>query len=332
MKHRFIALLITSALILALAACSAGYDTTAVNGDRGNGAVMPPQNVSKGPVADSAAIEGGFGYDMSAEAAPQAPGYISGAKEPPASDGRKLIKSASYSIESTDFDASLTALDGIAAMFGGYVQDSSVSGGTALYGSYMLKTAYYTLRVPSASFEAALQSVGNIGNVTDKSSNTQDISDVYYDTETRIKTTKTKIDRLTLLLEQADNMENIIQLENALSNATYELESLTGTLKSYDRQVDYSIISVYLHEVAKVSDPVKPPPVTLSERVALAFRNGFDGMVRTLENLLVWAAESVFGIIIFLAAVVIIVLCVRRSRRKRAKAVTAKFETEKDAE
>lgn len=64
--------------------------------------------------------------------------------------------------------------------------------------------------------------------VTGQNEYKDDVSEAYYDTEARLKTQQTKLDRLHALLEQAATMEDIIALETALSETELQIEYLTG--------------------------------------------------------------------------------------------------------
>lgn len=80
-------------------------------------------------------------------------------------------------------------------------------------------------------------------------------------------------------------MEYIIELENALSDVRYQIESLTGTLRLYDSQVEMSSIEVYLQEV-KTTTPDTPD--TLGQRISQQFKSSLSGLANFGENVLVF--------------------------------------------
>ena len=85
----------------------------------------------------------------------------------------------------------------------------------------------YTVRVPAKEFRGFLKTVGEISHVTSQDQNAENISERYYDTESRLETQKTKMERLQMLLSKAETMEDIIDLENAISETEYQIEQLT---------------------------------------------------------------------------------------------------------
>ena len=76
-----------------------------------------------------------------------------------------------------------------------------------------------------------------------------DVSEAYYDQESRLTTQRTKLERLQELLRQAQDMEDIITIESAISETELEIEFLTGSLRKYDSQINYSTITLSLREV-----------------------------------------------------------------------------------
>lgn len=99
-------------------------------------------------------------------------------------------------------------------------------------------------------------------------------------------TQQTKLERLQNLLAQAENMEDIITIESAISDTELEIEQLTGTLRHYDSLVDFSTVYITLQEVYQLSN-VEEPATSFGSRVGTAFASGWRGFVSTLESLAV---------------------------------------------
>ena len=122
--------------------------------------------------------------------------------------------------------------------------------------------------------------------------------------------------RLLALLEKAATMEDIISLENALSETEYQIEQYTSDLKRYDSLIDFATIELRLTEVARISDePGEVAP--LGARVASAFGEGLHSFGDGLGNLAVWLAYHAVGVAALLAVLMGAGLAVRRRLRKR---------------
>ncbi|MDR2360339.1 MAG: DUF4349 domain-containing protein [Oscillospiraceae bacterium] len=283
-------------------------------------------DASQAASSQAASSEGDVGVyyaaDYVAEGAQNlTPEIPASAPNPDTQGSRKLIKRASLTIETKDFDAAISAAEALCADFGGYIENSSIYGGDkaySSYGQYNQRSADYTMRIPEQSYEEFLQQAGNIGNVTYKSRSAEDITDAYYDTASRLAATETRRDRLMELLESAYTMDAIIELEKALSDTIYEIDSYTGTLQLYDNQVEYSFININLTEVIAFS-PADAPPITLGERITEAGRDAWLGLTNGAQSLLVWFIRNIFTLIILAVIAVAAILIVRRSNTSKRK-------------
>ena len=134
-----------------------------------------------------------------------------------------------------------------------------------------------------------------------RSESSENVSQAYYDTETRLAAQRTKQERLLALLAQADTMESIIELENALSETEYEIQSLTTDLEHYDDLIDYATVDLYLAEVLSLS---QTPGETagLGERMAAGLSASAAGLVQGVQDLLVWLSYHLFPVIVVLGA------------------------------
>ena len=224
------------------------------------------------------------------EAAGDAAADISASRE----NGAKLIYTADLDMETLDFDAAVAALTKLTAAVGGYFEASSVSDQGAW------RWASYTVRVPSANYRAFLDQAGDGCHVLSQQEYTEDVSEYYYDTAGRLETQKTKLARLQQLLLQAEDMEDIITIEDAISETEEQIDRLSGTLRRYDALVDYSTVTVYLEEV-KVYEP-EPDP-TFGTRLGLAFASGAQSFSRGVQDILVALAYGWLWLLL-LAAVV----------------------------
>ena len=183
---------------------------------------------------------------------------------------------------------------------GGYFQSAQVEGGS-LRDQNAARYGNYVIRLPEENFSAFLDQSGTLGYVVRRSESSENVSQAYYDTETRLAAQRTKQERLLALLAQADTMESIIELENALSETEYEIQSLTTDLEHYDDLIDYATVDLYLAEVLSLS---QTPGETagLGERMAAGLSASAAGLVQGVQDLLVWLSYHLFPVIVVLGA------------------------------
>lgn len=208
-------------------------------------------------------------------------------------DGEKLIENLYYEIETLQFDDSVEQIQSLYESLGGYVQESSVEG----LSGQSLRFAHYILRTDSS-----------VQNVTDE----------YYDIEARLKSLRTQEERLLALLEQSGSLEDIVQLEQALSDVTYEIEKLTGTLRNYDSLIEYMTVTIDLREVTRETE-VTQAPVTLGERIAAQFHSTMAGLGQFGEAVLVFVVGGLPVWILLAAVCLAVLLIVRLWKRSRKK-------------
>lgn len=225
----------------------------------------------------------------------------------------KLIYTANIELETTEFDSSIAGLEDLVDSMGGYFESSYVNN----YGSY--RHGGYTVRVPAEHFDAFCTAVGEICQLNSISRAAEDVSEAYYDTESRLITQQTKLERLQILLAQAVSMEDIITLESAISETELNIERLTGTLRKYDSLVGYSTITISIDEVYKLTE-VEQPVIGFGAKLAQAFETGCGNFVDSLQRTLLRMARNwVDWLIFFIIVAVVIVIVVRKMRKRIAK-------------
>ncbi len=224
----------------------------------------------------------------------------------------KIVYTADLNMETTDFDEAAAALAALTEECGGYYESSTVSE----WGGY--PSGSYTIRVPVEQYRTFLDQAGKLCHVLSVSESAEDVSETYYDAAGRLETQQTKLERLRELLTQAENMEDIIAIESAISETEEMIDSLSGQLRHYDALVDYSTVNVYIDEVYKLSN-VEEPPAGFASRIVSALGSGWRGFVNGLESAAVWLARSWPWLIVLAAIAVSAAVCRKRRKAKRAK-------------
>lgn len=304
----FLAALLTA---LALTACGGSARGTSSGGTGAPAASESQTACDTGGGDNWKAADQEFGFDAPADAAEPAEDPVG--EEPQTEDrlaNAKMVYTASVEAETQDFDACTAALEELVEKLGGYLEYAS----TGSYGDGS-RNASYTVRVPSARFKGFLDSVGEIGHVISQDQNADNISEMYYDTESRLTTQRTKMERLQALLAKAENMEDIITLETAISETELQIEQLTGSLRHYDALVDYATIEIRLREVLRLSTVEEAPP-TFASRLGNAFTEGLRSFGDFLQGLAIFLAYNWIWLL-FLG--LILLLVVKLSRRRQAQ-------------
>ena len=305
---RIVSLLLTLVLALLLVGCGAAASDS----------VAAPRD--DGGYWDTTADSVGGDYNMAYDA--DEPGTMEESGGTVADKPAKKIYTGYMEMETQDFDAASDSIDALVKELGGYFQQSSVSNRSG--SGY--RRGSYTVRVPAEQFETFLQKAGELCRVTYSSTNTDDVSESYYDTEARLETARIKLERLQALLAKATSMEDIITIESAISETEWDIENLSGTLRHYDALVDYATIDVELSEVYQLSNQ-DGAVTTFGGRLGQSFTNGLRSVGSALEDFAVWLAYSWVWLVAIAAVIVVVVRIARRkgggklfSRRKEKAA------------
>ena len=230
-----------------------------------------------------------------------------GAETPKAQDSaRKLIRNVNLEAETEKFDELLKDVRRRTEQLGGYIEESYTYNGSS-YSGNRLRNANLTIRVPAEHLDEFLENVAQVSNVISRNESVTDVTLQYVDLESHKKA----------LLAEQERLEDIIKLEERLSQVRYQLESMESQLRVLENQVSYSTVYLYINEVVKLT-PVKEQSVW--EKISTGFVNSlYDvgntaadfgiGFLIDLPYLLVW-------VLIIAVAAVIVRLILRQVRRK----------------
>ena len=234
---------------------------------------------------------------------------------------RKIIKTMRISAETKAFDNATAAIEALCTQLGGYIESSSRSGGSIRYSSAVVaRSASYTLRIPAEKLDAFRAGMDGEINVVSENTGISDITDQYFDVDTRLATLRTEEERLLAMLEKATELEYLITLESRLSEIRYQIESYTGTLRRYDSQVAYSTVHLNLDEVLEYTQVIEAPQ-TFGERMSIALQESWADFVDNCKDFavgFVYALPTLIVLaVIFTAAGLIIAAVVKKHRRQR---------------
>jgi hypothetical protein len=186
---------------------------------------------------------------------------------------QKIIRSASLSIEVDDFQARSDALSRIVERSDGFISNSY---------SYVTDTGRkrgeITIRVPKDAFLSVISEIEQLGTVQSKQTSGEDVTEEYIDLTARLNNSERQEQRLLEILELADDVEDILDVERELARVRGEIEQLTGRITYLDNRVELATISISLYE---------PEPITHSWGIRDAFRAAFEGFVSVIRGLII---------------------------------------------
>lgn len=232
----------------------------------------------------------------------------------------KLIRNVSMHLETREFDALTKSISDAVTFFGGYMEQSDVSG-NSLYWSdeRSSRCSNLTARIPENKLDAFLTEVSGQGNVTYKNESVQDVTLQYTDITSRKKTLQMEQDRLWELLEKAESIDAVIALESRLSEVRYQLESIESQLRTLDNQIVYSTVYLSIQEVQVLTST---DPDTIPVRIQKGLSRSFNTLKISSVDFLVWFISSlpilaVFAVLVFIAVIILKKPLKRRKTRKQ---------------
>lgn len=226
----------------------------------------------------------------------------------PSATQRKIIYTCYLSLESKQYDETRAALEAAVAEAGGYISSCDEYSYSSTNRSVNL-----VLRIPQQNYSSFLEAAAGTGNLRSRSEQTEDVTGQYMDIAARIETMQARRTRLLELQAAAENMTELLEIEQALSDVQYQLESWQRQMMYYDDRIDYCTVTVNLSEVRDYT----PVQASFGERMVNAFGVGWSDFVDNVQDFFLDVAFD--WPLILLLACGIAAFFVWRRRRKRGK-------------
>ena len=150
---------------------------------------------------------------------------------------RKIIKTGHISLEVQDLNETLKKVTDWTTKNNGYISNSE----TTKYGVEI------TIRIPNSGFDKTIEEMQTIGKVESRSINAEDISEQYYDLQSRLETRKILRDKLNGYLKSAKDTKDMLAIEAQINSVQTEIESMEGKLRRLSSQIDYSTLHIHAH-------------------------------------------------------------------------------------
>lgn len=209
-------------------------------------------------VSDKAPLTATFSEAKSVTQA-QAPNEApAGAEAAAGMQQQKIIYVLEVSLKSDNVAAAMKTVEDKVMAAGGYVAESNQNN------TEKEMTAYLSLRVPADKFQSFKGDLSQVGTITTEHLSSNDVSQQYYDVQTRLNSWEAQEKRYLAILEQAKTVEDILKIEDSLANVRREIDSLKGQIKYWDNHVQYSEIrlNIYPNTVSiNINDPWRPVSV-----------------------------------------------------------------------
>lgn len=214
--------------------------------------------------------------------------------------GAALIRTAELTVRVGDVRAAADEAARLAAAAAGAVASEERSG------SGEQASAVVRLRVPPEQFDATVARLADLGEELDRRVGTTDVTDEVVDLESRLATQRASVARVRALLDGAERLTDVVQIEGELTRRTADLESLQARLAAVRGQVEQSTITLTLvGDDAAVTAAAGPR----------GFRDGFVAGWDALEGVLRAVAVTAGALLPFTPLLLVAALVWRVRRR-----------------
>ncbi|HEY3555852.1 MAG TPA: DUF4349 domain-containing protein [Kribbella sp.] len=245
--------------------------------------------------------------EAASNAKPQAPaqGKSAGNGQDEPEITRAIVKTGSLTVEGDDVSAMRQkAVTTIAALDG---QVASEDTGSDSEGN--ITRSNLVLKVPTKSFETAIQRLSDLGKRLQIHQESTDVTEQVVDVASRIESQRASLDRMRALMTKANTIGEIVSVESELTRREADLESLLAKQKNLTLQTDLATLTLTLAEKGK-------PPVQTEKEPDKGFLAGLKGGWHAFTATFSAVATAFGALLPFLVLLAIIAVPLWRFRHK----------------
>jgi hypothetical protein len=198
-----------------------------------------------------------------------------------------VIRTGQAFIEVDKVDSAVLKIRQLGAQVGGYITNSSLSGGHD-----QIRQATLELKIPAPKYDEAVGLLSTIGKVETVSSTAQDVGEEFVDVTARVTNSKRLEERLiSLLANRTGKLDEVLRVERELARVREEIERYEGRLRYLSARVALSTLTITVHEPAPIlgNSPGENP-------IAAALRRAWKNFIGVIAG-----SIAALGVVIPLA-------------------------------
>lgn len=180
--------------------------------------------------------------------------------------GRKIVFTGDLRVEVDDVAASSQRAIAQVEAAGGWLSSQETSFDREA-------SSTLTFRIPPGDYDRTVARLGELGKVRNLSKSSNDVTERVVDLEARITTAEASVARLRGFMERAGSVAEIASVENELLRRETDLETLQGSLRTLDQQVDMGTLVLTLQSAPHD----KPKPAAAVDDELPGFADGLRG-------------------------------------------------------
>lgn len=212
---------------------------------------------------------------------------------------RKLVKKGYVEFETKNIAETMEFIQRLVGEFAGYISNESEN----FYEKRQTKNL--TIRLPSQNFDKFIETLSKgVSKFKSKNVYVDDVTTQFIDYETRLAVKKETENRYVKLLERANNVSEVVEIERELQNLRGEIESLEGQLRYLSSQVSFSTLEMYFfNETATVS---------VFSDIGDAFANGGRLAYDIFLGLI-----SLWSVVLIIAGIVVVIIILLKRKKNK---------------
>ncbi|MGK0475625.1 MAG: hypothetical protein ACJAYV_001288 [Oleispira sp.] len=146
---------------------------------------------------------------------------------------RKLIKSSWLTLSVKNLTQAEIQAKAIVEQQAGYIQNTH---------DEQDKSFNLSIRVPQDHYVPTLIELRKVGDIISENESVQDVTTEFIDNKARLNNLHKLRNRIQLLLNRADRIEDLLKIERELNRTQSEIDRLEGRMKYLKGQVDFASI------------------------------------------------------------------------------------------
>lgn len=225
------------------------------------------------------------------------------------SESRKIVTTVSVSLNTADFNRTTADIEAAVAAVGGRITYSNVSP----HGEDSDGYASYSVLIPTPQIKSFSDALAAAGEVTERRTNEQDVTEEYVELESRIATLQEEKARVATLYDEAASTTDKLAVEARLSEITAELNQLTRRRDALQTEVDYTVFSI------SVCDTAGEVKANFFVRFGRAFVNAFKVFADVVGYLLIGLVYLLPFVLAGGVLFLILFFVIRHNRKKKQK-------------